>query len=98
MSERLNGFVSLTVNLMLQGGAEMDIYDLSNNKGMLTVTLELPKSMIKDLQKYAEYHGRSAQVDLRLRLARSLERDHNQETLDQIRFGSACSYFTPSHE
>ncbi len=35
--------------------------------------------MVRDLCKYAEFHGRDVLVDIRLRLARSIERDQSAE-------------------
>ncbi len=43
--------------------------------------------MIKDLALFAEYHGRDIQVDLRLRLARSLEKERQMDTVHRIVYG-----------
>lgn len=62
-------------------------YSLADHENNIDVTLQLPIKMIKDLSLFAEYHGRDIQVDLRTRLARSLERDRQMDTVHRIIYG-----------
>ena len=54
-------------------------YDVSDSSDSCAVTINLSESMVRDLCKYAEFHGRDVLVDIRLRLARSIERDQSAE-------------------
>ncbi len=57
----------------------MRSYNLSDQAGNVEVSLSLSIEMIQDLARFSEYHGLDMQVDLRRRIARSLERDHEKE-------------------
>ncbi len=67
-------------------------YTLVETENSLAVTVNLSEKMVRDLCKYSEFYGRDVQVDIRLRLARSLERDwmqeqiHNQSGMDGFNF------------
>ncbi len=76
----------------------MNSYNLSEEQAVCAVTVMLPEKMVQDLCKYSEFHGRDAQVDIRLRLARSLEQERNEETIHHIRSGMTYLNFTPHKE
>ena len=79
-------------------GRTMSKYELAESNNCIAIEVMLPENMIRDLCKYAQFHGRDAQVDIRLRLARSLERERNEETIHQIRSGMTYLNFIPSKD
>ena len=60
-------------------GQDMHQYKFAKSNDCIAIEVMLPENMIRDLCKYAEFHGRDPQVDIRLRLARSLEREQRTE-------------------
>lgn len=59
---------------------EYDIY--SNQKNSL-ISLELPDSIIKELVMFSNDNGTSIQLEIAMRLARSLERDYLRAKYDK---------------
>lgn len=63
----------------------MSEYKLNDADNTIEIKLRISEQLLKDLCQSAKRNGRSSQVDLRLRLARSLEREsEEQENFEQI--------------
>ncbi len=59
-------------------------YHIMDAEDNLAVTLSLPEEMVRDLVFRAEENGRDVQVEIMLRLARSLERDRDVQLADEL--------------
>ncbi len=55
----------------------MKHYNVIANKQDPEITLKLPKDLLRDLALRSEENGRSIEMELAIRLAHSLERDHD---------------------
>lgn len=58
------------------------VYRIAATKEDPFLSLKLPEAMLKDLVKRSEENGRSIEVEVALRLARSLERDQEMFSSD----------------
>lgn len=74
---------------------EYDIY--SNQKNSL-ISLELPDSIIKELVMFSNDNGTSIQLEIAMRLARSLERDYLRVKYDEKLAYSAFEYIYGQNE
>ena len=63
----------------------MSEYKLNDADNTIEIKLRISERLLKDLCQSAKRNGRNSQVDLRLRLARSLEREsEEQENFERI--------------
>ncbi len=53
----------------------MDTYNLQLKHNDPKITLKLPKKVVRDLVKRSQENGRDVNMEIMLRLVRSLERD-----------------------
>ncbi len=60
----------------------MKQYSVTPSKQDPEITLKLPKKLLRDLALRSEENGRSIEIELAIRLAHSLERDHDMVDQD----------------
>ena len=75
-------------------------YSLEKKKTDPIVTFHLPDEIIRDIESRAKVFGRSFEVEFKLRLIRSLERDNAMDQSDQlleaIFYSEESTYFNES--